>query len=214
MRSADDLTARARIRDQALRLFAGRGPDAVTVRQIAAAAGVSAALVVRHYSSKDGLRAAVDDHVVQVIETLLAQLTDPGGNGPAAGAGPLDSARLATLAGAVAGHLPPDSPIPAYLGRMLACGGPAGAALFARLYALSQDALARLVAAGQAAAGGDPDVRAAFLLVNDLAVLILRDRLRDVLGADPLSAAGLRRWGGEVQLIYGQGLGASPPVRP
>jgi hypothetical protein len=91
---------------------------------------------------------------------------------------------------------------------MLTGGGPAGAALFARLYALSQHALARLVTAGQAAAGDDAAVRAAFLLVNDLAMLILRDRLSDVLGADPLSGAGLRRWGAEVELIYARGLGA------
>jgi AcrR family transcriptional regulator len=200
MRSSQDLTARARIRDEALRLFAEHGPDAVSVRQVAAAAGVSAALVIRHYSARDGLIAAVDDHVVHVIETLLAQLTEPGGS----------DARLTSLAAAVTAQLPPGSPVPGYLGRMLTGGGPAGAALFGRLYALSQQALARMVAEGQAAAGDDAAVRAAFLLVNDLAVLILRDRLSDVLGADPLSEAGLRRWGGEVELIYGHGLGARP----
>ncbi|HEX8936538.1 MAG TPA: helix-turn-helix domain-containing protein [Pseudonocardiaceae bacterium] len=49
----DDRTARARVRDETLRLFGERGPDAVTVRDIAAAAGVSPALVVRHYGSKE-----------------------------------------------------------------------------------------------------------------------------------------------------------------
>ena len=66
-----------------------------------------------------------------------------------------------------------------------------------------------MAAAGSASTGADPEVRAAFLLVNDLAVLILRDRIREVLGVDPLSAAGMRRWGGEVLAVYRDGIGAS-----
>jgi TetR/AcrR family transcriptional regulator, regulator of cefoperazone and chloramphenicol sensitivity len=49
-------------------------------------------------------------------------------------------------------------------------------------------------------------VRAAFLLVNDLAVLLLRDRLAEVLGVDPLSRAGMARWGREVLTVYAAGL--------
>src|ERR1017187_1218204 len=66
----DDRTSRAVIRDEALRLFAASGPDAVTIRDVARAAGVSPALVVRHYQSKDGLRGAVDDHVARVLEAV------------------------------------------------------------------------------------------------------------------------------------------------
>ena len=65
-----------------------------------------------------------------------------------------------------------------------------------------------MAATGSASAGADPEVRAAFLLVNDLAVLILRDRIREVLGIDPLSAAGVRRWGAEVLAVYRDGVGA------
>jgi ABC-type multidrug transport system fused ATPase/permease subunit len=50
----DDRTAWAVIRDEALRLFAGRGPDAVAVRQVAAAAGVSPGLVIHNFGSKGG----------------------------------------------------------------------------------------------------------------------------------------------------------------
>jgi hypothetical protein len=45
-------------------------------------------------------------------------------------------------------------------------------------------------------------------MVNDLAMLMLRDRLTDVLGVDPLSAEGIRRWTGEALAIYGTGLRA------
>ncbi|MDQ2707400.1 MAG: TetR/AcrR family transcriptional regulator [Actinomycetota bacterium] len=202
----DDRTARARIRDEALRLFGSHGPDAVTVRDIAAAAGVSPALIVRHYGSKDGLRDAVDDHVARVFEVMLTQVSGPSGGG-----GPFDPAGVSSLAEVVAEHLPADSAVPAYLGRMLLAGGAGGSALFRRLYVLSRQTLAALSQAGLADEGADPQVRAAFLLVNDLAVLILRTRLADVLGVDPLSAAGMRRWGAEVLSIYGAGLRATPP---
>lgn len=59
-----DLTGRARIRNTALRQFAERGFAATTIRDVAAAAGVSAALVRHHFGSKDGLREACDTHAL------------------------------------------------------------------------------------------------------------------------------------------------------
>lgn len=202
MRSSqpDDRTARARIRDEALRLFAERGTTAVTMRDIAAAAGVSAPLLVRHYGSKDGLIDAVETHVVTTFEALLATTTEQTG---AAG---LNEAAVPSLLEALAVHLPPDSAIPAYLSQMLVTGDAAGSALFERLFRLSQHTLDTMVAAGTASAGLDPEVRAAFLLLNDLAVLTLRPRLMEVLGVDPLSGIGMRRWAAEVFAIYRDGL--------
>ncbi|WP_418004322.1 TetR/AcrR family transcriptional regulator [Mycobacterium sp. PDNC021] len=198
--SADDRTARARIRDEALRLFAERGPDAVTMRDIAAAAGVSPALLIRHYGSKDGLVEAVDGHVVQTLEALLIQVTGQGrADDPQPSATP-------TMLEAFAVHLPPQSPIPDYLGRSLIAGGAVGSALFARLYDISRDALDAMVADGTADAGDDPAMRAAFLMINDLAVLMLRRRLTEVFGVDPLTATGMERWATEVFAIYRDGL--------
>lgn len=204
----EDRTARAIIRDEALRLFAERNADAVTVRDVAAAAGVSPSLVLRHYGSKDGLRAAVDEHVVRVFEALLSTVAtpdDPGVPGPAA---------MQSLAERVAGQLPADSLIPTYLARMLVSGDPGAAALFRKLHALSEHTLAGLVHAGLATDGGDPAARAAFLLANDLAVLMLRDRLTEVLGVDPLAVDGLRRWGQQVFTIYRDGLAGGPHRTP
>src|SRR5882762_2638903 len=66
-RPAEDLTARARIRDVALRHFAERGVDGTTIRGIAADAGVSAGLVQHHFGSKEELRAACDAYVMNTI---------------------------------------------------------------------------------------------------------------------------------------------------
>lgn len=200
----DDRTARARIRDEALRLFGERGPDAVTVRDIATAAAVSPALVLRHYGSKDLLREAVDEHVASVFQAMLADAVEPPAGDP------FDPRTASTLAGMVATALPADSAVPGYLGRMLLTGGSVGTLLFRRLHEISRDALASIASAGHADVGADPDARAAFLLVNDLAVLILRDRVREVLGVDPLSVAGMRRWGAEALSIYRDGVGIHP----
>lgn len=196
----DDRTARARIRDEALRLIADRGPDAVSLRDIATAAGVSPALLIRHYGSKDGLIEVVDSHVVATFEAVLTRMTEQ-----TAMVG-LEPTAVPSLLDGLATYLPPDSAIPAYLSRLLITGGRAGSALFDRLFRLSRATLDAMVAAGTASPGADAEVRAAFLLVNDLAVLTLRPRLAEVLGTDPLSDAGMRRWAGEVFAIYRDGL--------
>ena len=60
MRSAPDASTRDRIRDAAIAAFAERGFDAASLRDIAQRAGVSAALIVHHFGSKDGLREECD----------------------------------------------------------------------------------------------------------------------------------------------------------
>jgi AcrR family transcriptional regulator len=66
MRSASDLTARARIRGAALARFGTDGIAGTSVRAVAADAGVSP-LVVHHFGSKEGLRQACDDYVLDSI---------------------------------------------------------------------------------------------------------------------------------------------------
>lgn len=78
MRSTEDLTAQARIRDTAIEVFARDGFSA-SIRAIAESAVVSPGLVIHHFGSKEGLRRACDDHVREVVrESKLrsaAQLT-------------------------------------------------------------------------------------------------------------------------------------------
>src|SRR6478735_9012705 len=70
----DDLTARARIREAAFRRFAAHGVAATSLRAIAEDAGTSAALVVHHFGSKDGLVRAVDDAAVAKFRTGLEDI--------------------------------------------------------------------------------------------------------------------------------------------
>lgn len=196
----EDRTARAIIRDEALRLFAASGPDVVTLRQIAAAAGVSPALVVHHFGTKEGLRQVVDEYVLDRFDAMLSGLAGP--DAPDL----YDPAQMGSLTELMLTHLPPGSPVPAYLRRLLLSDADAGRTLFRRLFQASQGLLAALARQGMAAPGADPPVRAALLMANDLAVLLLRDQLTEVLGVDPLSAEGIERWAGEVLAIYGGGL--------
>ncbi len=199
----DDRTARAVIRDEALRLFGAHGPDAVSVRKVAAAAGVSPGLVIHHFGTKDGLRAAVDAHVLAQFTGMLGELT---------GESNLYAPRAAgSLTEVFARYLPAGSPMPDYLRRLLLEGGETGLRLFSQLYQASRMAMDAMVTAGMAVPGTDPAVRAAILLCNDLVVLLLREQIALVLGEDPLSPAGLARWGNELLTIYAAGLLGQPP---
>lgn len=202
MRSADevDLTARAVIRNAALRLFADHGAEAVTVRQIAAEAGVSPALVLHHFGSKAGLRQAVDEFAASAFDAIL----ETGGRDEVLAS--MTSGDSASLSAAFAQVFPPSSPLPAYLRRLLVSGDPGGTALFGRWLAGTRQLLAALEEQGLARPTGDPDVRAAFLLANDLAVVLLRDRIHEALGFDPLDPDGVQRWGAEVTSVYAQGV--------
>jgi AcrR family transcriptional regulator len=200
-----DLTARATIRNAALRLFADRGPDAVTVREIATQAGVSPALILHHFGSKDGLRTEVDAFAAQAFDAIFEampadELVEFLADGAASG----------SLAEAFARGFPHGSPLPAYLGRLLLTHDPAGAALFGRWYAMTERLLGAMVAAGAARPSEDPSVRAAFFLVNDLALILLRTQIATVIGIDPLTPGGIERWGREASIVYAEGAFGSP----
>lgn len=193
----EDLTARAAIRNAALRLFAERGHQAVGVRQIAEAAGVSPALVLHHFGSKDGLREAVDRYAAGQLDALLEAPEEVGDA--------ITTGSSASMAELIARVVPADSPLPAYLRRLLLEGDGAGQALFRRWYEVSRNLVEQLIAAGYAAPTEDPEVLAAFMLTADLGLLVLRGPLSDVLGFDPVSPDGLTRWSAEVARIYRKG---------
>lgn len=67
-----NLSAEERIREAAIAAFAAEGFKKPTIRAIAEAAGVSAALVMHHFGSKAKLRRACDDYAFQALTDLKA----------------------------------------------------------------------------------------------------------------------------------------------
>jgi TetR/AcrR family transcriptional regulator, regulator of cefoperazone and chloramphenicol sensitivity len=151
MRSArpvEDLTTRARIRDASIRRFGVDG-FGVPVRALAAEAGVSPALVIHHFGSKEGLRAACDEHVLRMIREAETEA--------------FTSATPVDLLGQLA-LLDEFAPLVGYLVQALLAGGDLAATLLARMTADAEQYLADAVAAGRMRPSRNPAARAAFLV--------------------------------------------------
>lgn len=147
MRSADDLTAVARIRDAAIDLF-GRDGFRVSVRAIAAAAGVSPGLVIHHFGSKDNLHRACDDYVAETIRAAKSesiQTSDP-------------ATWLAQLA-----EIEQYAPMMAYLVRSLQSGGDLAKALWHNMIDNTEQYIEDGVRAGTIKPSVDPKARARFM---------------------------------------------------
>ena len=200
MASDRDTTAKAQIRDCALRFFAERGFDAVTVRDVAACAEVSPGLVLHHFGSKQGLREAVDAHVLTLFDAMLEKAM----SAPAAFAAG-EPQTVAGFADLFATQVPADSPIPLYIRRLLLSGDPVGKRLFRQWFELSLGAEDAMAANGNLKPVADREALAAFLLVNDLAMILLHDHIADVLGTDPLAPEGMQRWAATVYGVYQDG---------
>lgn len=77
----EDLTAQARIRNAAIAHFARDGFQKAKLRDIAAATGVSIGLIFHHFGSKEGLRTACDQYVLQVLTRRTRTAGRPAGSG-------------------------------------------------------------------------------------------------------------------------------------
>lgn len=173
----DDLTMRARIRDAAIERFGRDGFDRATVRAIAEGAGASPALVLHHFGSKAGLRAACDEYVVA---TLLADRD-------AAIKHPTADAVEGILAGVGAYRSRLD-----YLARLVLDPGEAGARVFDAFLAHTRSMMRETADGAPLQSLSNPDVTALLLTAYGLAPLVLQAHLARGLGVDPLSPEGAR----------------------
>jgi AcrR family transcriptional regulator len=179
----EDLTARARIRDAAIRLFAERGIDGTTVRDIAQKAGVSAGLLRHHFGSKEALRAACDhyvlDRIVKIKEELLLE-------GKVASPGFLPSIHPTILL------------FYKYVTRALLDGSPRAAAMFDDMVTLTEQWISK----------NAPDVTedyrayAAVFVGMQSGMLAMHDHVSRALGVDVFSTDGHLRMAGALTDFY------------
>ncbi len=172
------MTRRARVRDAAIELFAAQGFTGASVKAIAEAAGVSPALVIHHYGSKEGLRRECDEYVT-------ASLLRKG----------IDSAEApsANLVQRLLAEVPAGGPKFDYIARLLLEPGKAGDELFATLVKSTALNLAEGRKAGSIQPASDLETVALLITVFGLTQILMRDRFTQVLGADPLSVEGATR---------------------
>jgi AcrR family transcriptional regulator len=76
--SADDLTPRARVRNAAFELHASQGEANTTLREVAEAAGLTHGVVLHHFTSKDGLRRAVQQHMLDPLSQAIDDVPTEG----------------------------------------------------------------------------------------------------------------------------------------
>jgi TetR/AcrR family transcriptional regulator, regulator of cefoperazone and chloramphenicol sensitivity len=178
-----DLTGKARIREAALELFAADGVAATSLRGIARAAGVSPALVIHHFGSKDGLCRAVDEAVVRRIELALAEV-------PVDGSGD----ELLEGRGEVMVSLLRGQPVLCdYVGRALSENTEASAALFHRLFtSASRDET--LLEAGAIRGKSDPFWRVIHQMLLVVGPLMMRRLIEQELGGSLLEEHNFDRW--------------------
>ncbi len=162
VRSDDDLTTRARIREAAVDLFGRAGFAATSVRAIATEVGVSPALLLHHFGSKDGLRQACDDHITGWLTDEIERVN-------------VDDTPATVMS--LMGRRPEYNTMIRYVRRTIVDGGKFADRVFASLVTDTRRYLAAEVAHGHAPPTDDEEGRALTLVVLSLGTHLLAQYL-------------------------------------
>ncbi|MGA8046967.1 MAG: TetR family transcriptional regulator [Dermatophilaceae bacterium] len=174
MRSVDQpgITTQERILRAGLAVFAEHGYAAGSVRAIAQLAGVSPALVLHHYGSKDGLREACDARVLGYTDEKGRMLL---------------SGSMPSIAHYRDRHPEIDDAL-AYVVRAVTDGGETSRHWFERWQAESARLLRELQSAGRVREDIDVEQAAALLASFGFGVLGTQDLLAGYLGGEDIMA--------------------------
>ncbi|MEU7743754.1 TetR family transcriptional regulator [Nonomuraea sp. NPDC049158] len=185
--ASSDLTAQAKIRNAAIAHFARDGFQKTNLRAVAATAGVSAALVIHHYGSKDKLRALCDEHV---LRTLARK-----------GRAGLRDLANEYLADPAEYHL-----YVQYMGRAIEDDSPAGATFVTTMVEETEATLRSGIADGSMRPSSDVRALAVFSVLTSLATLTMAPSLARALGYAAFGPEALRRLALPTLEVYTHGL--------
>lgn len=198
---------RARLLDTALRLFAEKGFDSVTVRDLAMASEVSVGLINHHFGSKEGLRGVVDERFMAQFEEALEFQPQPRGSGRATTE---DFAQ--TVDQWIVRHQDTWPDTVNYFRRALLEESDWGYALFARFYAIVQRAMTRMDAEGAVAPEVDRLWLPFLMMYLELGTMLLDPYIKRTIGRSGFEPdLWRRRHRAYADLIR---RGVAPPRRP
>ncbi|MHA6629442.1 TetR family transcriptional regulator [Pseudonocardia sichuanensis] len=197
MRSASapseaDLTAKAKIRNAAIAHFVRDGFQKANLRAVAAAAGVSVGLIPHHFGSKEGLRSACDEHVLQILTTRARAAGRPSGMQDLLGVYLSDPEEYQLLVQYMARAIQEDAP---------------AASTFVDAVVEESEAVFRAGAAdGTMRPSSDPRALAVLNVLVGLAVLTMPAPLTRALGHEHFGPDVLRRMAVPTLELYTRGL--------
>ncbi|OBG22474.1 TetR family transcriptional regulator [Mycolicibacterium celeriflavum] len=190
----DQRSSIERIREAALKCFAARGAAATSLRLVAAEAGVSLGLVQHHFATKANLIKAVDDHVLAVIETVIAKpIPEP----------PADT--ITDIGNRVTSLVADEPDVLGYVGRALTDGSTLGAQLFDSLAAIGAERWQARRDLGLTRPDLDPTWGTLNPLVLALGTWILRGHIERHLPEPFDSPSQLQRWQDAVNALLRDG---------
>lgn len=191
----DSRSGADRIRDAAITLFGQKGVNGTSLKAVATEAGVSQALVIHHFGSKDGLHRACDAHVADLMRTHKEAAVAEGPHmDPLATLRMIDNSR----------------PLVRYLVRTLSEGGPHVDDLIDSMVADAETYTADAERAGFIKPSATPRERIVVLVLWSLGALVLHEQVHRLLGVDfldeDLSPEGYAPYMRPIIELYSQGL--------
>jgi AcrR family transcriptional regulator len=199
-----DLSTVARIRNAALQGFAAEGVASTSIRDVAAAAGVSPGLVQHHFGNKAGLRDAVNEYVLSVATETFRDMIRDDNVDPWAAIGDTATAWVRDNSVAIR-----------YLARALVEGDHEASRVFDALIDVARtNWLAPLERTRALRPDADQDWAAIHAVVFNLASVLLEGAISRHLPGPFFSPEQLKRWNRATTDLYRHGIAAVPPRRP